>query len=275
MSYLGIDVGATKIAGGLVSNGEIKKTFEIKTKSKAKKEVVIAQVFEVISNLMGTGVKGIGIGVPTVVDDKGMLYETHNIPSWKKLNLKKIVEQKFKTPVLIENDAKCFAIGEKHYGKGKKFRNFACITIGSGLGTGIIINNKIYRGKNGCSGEFGHAPYKDGELENYCTKQFFSKRNLDAREVYEKALKGDAEAIALFEEFGNNLGEALAMVINALAPEAIILGGSISHANRFFKTSMIASLKKYTFKQSASGLKILYSSRYHSGILGAAALFKC
>ena len=169
---------------------------------------------------------GIGVGVPSVVDtQKGIVYDVVNIPSWKEVPLSDLLYQKFQVPAFINNDSNCFAAGEKIYGKGKSFQNIVGMTIGTGLGLGLIIDGKLYEGRNCCAGEFGMLPYLNENYEFYCSGQYFSNiKHVDAFEMHMKAQSGDPQAIKLFAEFGTHVGITIKSIIYAYDPEIIIIG---------------------------------------------------
>src|SRR5690606_24955530 len=113
--------------------------------------------------------------VPSVVDvDKGIVYDVQNIPSWKEVPLKAIMEERYGVPVQVNNDANCFALGEKYFGQGRDSKAFIGLTLGTGLGAGIILNDKLYAGPNCGAGEFGMVPYLDYHYEYYASGQFFT-----------------------------------------------------------------------------------------------------
>jgi glucokinase len=216
-----------------------------------------------------------GVGVPSLVDvDKGIVYEVQNIRSWKKVPLRRILEDRFLKPVYVNNDANCFAVGEKYFGKGRKYRNFVGLTLGSGLGAGIIINNRLYTGRNCGAGEFGTIPYRDAILERYSSGQFFmSQYGLRGDQIYARAKKGNKTALNIFKQYGKHLGDALMIIMLAVDPEAIILGGSVSAALPFFEKPMRERMKIFPYAHALSRLVIEKSTRPQIAVLGAAALF--
>jgi len=224
--------------------------------------------------LITNNTRAIGIGVPAIVDSlKGIVYDVQNIPAWKEVHLIDILEKKYNISVHINNDANCFAMGEKLYGKGKDFQNFVGLSIGTGLGMGIIINNKIYNGVLSGAGEIGMIAYKDGILEQYTSSFFFSNTcGLSAKEVHDRAKQGDDMALTTFSEFGTHLGEAINTISYLFAPEAIILGGSIRKAYSFFKESMHQKINLFAYPEQIKNLKIETSELAESAILGAASL---
>ena len=274
MKVIGIDVGATKISAGLVNNNKLIKILKTNTEAHKSQNEIIKNITKLIDQLIDNSVKGIGLGVPAIIDlKKGMAYEAANIPSWKKVPLKQILEKKYRIPVKINNDAKCFALGENKFGEGKGYDSMAGITIGTGFGTGIIIEGKIYCGYNCGAGEFGQIKFKDKDIDFYCSGEFFLKKyKLKGEQLQERAERKDQKALKIYREFGDNLGKALSTVINSIDPELIVLGGSVSQAYPFFKQSMLSSLKQNIYQRTFSRLKIKVSKNKEISVLGAASL---
>lgn len=273
---VGVDIGATKIHIGLVQNGVMLDELKFPTPANAPEEQVIAELMNGIGELAGTDFSGIGIGVPGLVDEaEGTVYDLWNIPSWKEVFLKKHLEEHFSKPVYISNDANTFALGEKAYGKGQAFKNFVGVTLGSGFGTGIIIDHKLYSGTLSSAGELSDIPYLDQSIEDYCSGKFFQKQfGLDGKEVYALARQGDAQAMEIFQQYGTHLGNALKLILNILSPEAIFLGGSVSSSYPFFKDALQERIQSFPFKRVSSQLLIAPSEIANISILGAAALIK-
>lgn len=273
MSCIGLDLGATKMNAGLVVNRKITKIVSDKTKAQDAQKKIIKQITGLLDQLIDSKVESIGIGVPGLVDKEGVTYEAVNMPDWIRVPLKTILEKKYRLPVFVSNDAKCFALGEKYFGQGKKYRNIAGITLGTGIGTGIIINGKLYYGANGGAGEFGQAQYRDGIMEHYSSAQFFQRiYKMTGDEVYGLALKGDEKALAIFKEYGYHLGKTLSLIVYAVDPQVIILGGSVVQSYNFFEKAMKESLQESSYLLTYSRLKITVSDDPNMAILGAAAL---
>ena len=257
-ALLGIDIGGTNINIGRVENSKVtEETYKAVDKN-ATKDKILALLFEAIDKVIKPNVVAIGIGIPGVVDQlTGIVYDIQNIPAWKEVALKEIIEQKYGLPVSINNDANCFALGEKIFGKGKNYENFIGLSIGTGIGTGIIINNRLYNGVLCGAGEVGMLSYKDGIIEDYAGSFFFSnKNNINAKELSERASKGDEDALKLFNEFGIHVGEAVKAILYMFAPEAIIIGGSISKSFPLFKNSLEISLNSFAYQKQIQNLKI-------------------
>ncbi|MBR9706201.1 ROK family protein [Candidatus Pacearchaeota archaeon] len=275
MSVIGIDLGGTKIKVGVVSNNKLCKVISKKINSKASKNNVIKQIMDVIDIVFTKDIEAIGVGVPAIVDvDKGIVFEVNNIASWKNVKLKKILEKKYKVPVIINNDANCFALGEKYLGCGMNFDNVVGLTLGTGVGAGIIINKKLYSGKNCGAGEFGEVLYNCKNYEVFCSGQLYSKYNLDGKTLSNGARKGNKKFKKIFNEQGYHIGKLLATIANSVDPEIIILGGSVSNDFKFFKKSMMKSLKESTYARTYSCLKIKKSNNPDIAVIGAAFLYK-
>ncbi|MBM3284858.1 MAG: ROK family protein [Candidatus Aminicenantes bacterium] len=274
-AIVGVDLGATKVSAGRVEENRVAEHFTSEISTGESEALVLDEVIGAVEKVFRPFVGGIGVGVPSLVDvEKGVVYNVQNIPSWREVPLKKILERRFERPVLVNNDANCFAVGEKHFGKGKKFRNLAGLTIGSGLGAGVIIDGRLYCGSNCGAGEFGSVPYRDSILERYCSGQFFLREHgIEGSELYAMARRGDEAALEIFREFGGHMGEAVMIVMFAIDPEAIILGGSVSRAFPFFEEAMREKLKAFPYPHATQKLVVAASDESQMAILGAAALY--
>jgi glucokinase len=271
---IGIDLGGTNIRGGLVNGKELKNIRSEKINQKASAEEIVMQLFNVTEKLINESVTAIGIGVPGLVDEEhGIVFDVINIPSWTQLPLKQLMEERFHVPVLINNDANCFAVGEYYFGKGVEGDSMVGLTVGTGLGSGIILKGKLYSGKTCGAGEFGMIDYLDHYIEYYASGQFFKNvYDVDGELIFEKAKSGDATALKMYQEFGTHLGNAIKTILYALEVDKIILGGSVRHALPYYETCMWERLRTFAFKRTIDNLKIQVSDLENSGILGAAAL---
>lgn len=272
---IGIDLGATNIRGAVVSNEAISDIVSRRIHVKGTQEEVLEDVYWLVDHLINDEIKGIGIGVPSVVDvERGIVYDVIHIPSWKEVHLKEILEKRYKIPVFVNNDANCFALGEHYFGKGQGVADMVGLTIGTGLGAGIIINNHLYAGKNCGAGEFGMVDYLDQNYEYYASGSFFSNvYGLNGEEVYKKAQGGDENSLKLYDELGTHLGNAVKMIMYTYDTGLIILGGSVPKAFDLFEKPMWERIKTFGFPKSIEHLEINISELANSGILGAAALY--
>ena len=271
---IGIDLGGTNVRCGLVENGNVIKRLSESCRSNQPESVVLEQIKGLIRQLINPSVKGIGIGVPSVVDvQKGIVYNVLNIPSWQEVHLKDIMEAEFGIPVRVNNDANCFALGEHRCGAGKPFQNTLGITLGTGVGAGIIINNELYCGTNTGAGEIGPLPYLEHTLEFYCGSAFFVKYyNTTGKEAEKLADNGDANALKIWEEYGKHMGMLVKVVLFVYDPDAIIFGGSLSNAFSYFEKAMRKEMETFDYPETIKKIQILVSTRNDISILGAAAL---
>lgn len=271
---IGIDLGGTNMRVGLTDGATLVNSVIEPCPSKEAEEVVINQLKRQIAQLMSEDVTSIGVGVPSVVDcQQGIVYNVANIPSWKEVHLKEILEKEFGVPVAVNNDANCFALGVWKYGEGKGTRDMVGLTMGTGIGSGIIIDGKLYNGVNTGAGEIGSLPFKDADYEFYCSSRFFSDLHGDTGANFGKrAQAGDAEAVAVWKEFGQNVGELIKAVLFTYAPEAIIIGGGIASAFSLFEAPMRASLESFPYPANVAATRIMPSTLPNAAILGAGAL---
>jgi len=287
MKYIiGVDIGGTNIRAGLILNNKIIKKTEVKTETSKGKNAVIENIVKAVNSVMTKNVAGIGIGSPGPLDHKkGIIINPKNIP-FKNINLKVILEKKFRVPVFVDNDANCFTLGEALYGSGKKHNCVIGLTIGTGVGGGIVINKKIFHGRMN-AGELGHTSINFNGIKSKCgnigcLEEYVSARGImriakgmkakTPLDVYELALKGNKKAIKVFEKMGFYLGIGVVNFVNIFDPDVIIIGGGISNAWKFFSKSV-----KETVKERAYVNKnpiIVKSKLKHAAILGAASLVK-
>jgi glucokinase len=259
---IGVDIGGTEIKAGIVSNNKILKKAVLKT-GKTKKEVV-NNILKSINRLFSKKIKAIGVGCPGPADyEKGIIGKTPNLPL-KGVNLKKIISKKFKKRVVISNDANCFVLGEAIR---LKKRNAVGLTLGTGVGGGIVINGKLYRG-NGNAGELGHCTIKfdgpkgiiNGDLESYISAKAIRR---DYGKSPDRLKSGKA-----WNSVGEKLGIGISNLINAFDPDVIVLGGGISRAFNLFKNGMNKEINKRAIRKVP-----IVKGKEDSGIIGAACLY--
>ncbi len=283
MVYVGVDIGGTNINSGLVKKGRIIKESTRKTNVKRGKEAVIQNILKCIKEVLSSDTKAIGIGCPGPIDlERGIIKNTPNLPL-NNVNLRSIINKKFGIPVFLDNDANCFTLGEAVHGVAKNSNIVLGITLGTGVGGGIVINKKIFHGK-GNAGELGHITINfngpkskcgnNGCLESYISARAIMKRTIglnvkNPREIYELAEQKNKKALKILEETGFYLGVGLANLINAFHPEIIVIGGNISNSWKFFKKKLKETIKK---RALFNDVKIIKSRLNGSTILGAASL---
>ncbi len=277
LKLIGVDLGGTKVNVGLVEGNKILgNIFEKLPKDSKSEWDVINIIIDLIKIQLGEQkVEGIGIGVPSIVDrEKGIIHEVQNIPSWKEVPLADILKKEFDLPVFIDNDANCFAYGEFKFGLGTGYKHLVGLTLGTGMGSGIITNGHLMGDANCGSGEFGMIPYKDGIIEDYCSGKFFKNfYDSNGEELMILAKKGDSMAIEAFKKFGEHLGNAVKTILYAVDPQVIIVGGSVVNSMEFFETSLARSISDFAYKKVLEEFEVLYSKTSNIALLGAASLY--
>lgn len=270
---IGVDIGGTKMAAGLVSNGKVIKKVSKPTPANDDSKIVLDRVLELIDEIITHDVTKIGVGVPSIVDPKsGTVYEVVNIPSWKEINLKKILEDRFKIPSFINNDANCFVLGAYTDPELNDLNDIVGVTLGTGVGVGIVANRKLVCGRNNGAGELSGIQYKDSTYENYCSTPFFIRRNTSGKEMAEKAKANDKAALEIWREFGQNLGIFLQTILLAYDPEYIVIGGGISHAYNFFKEGMEEGMSTFPYARTLKNIRYGVTSVPDVSLVGAAQL---
>lgn len=271
---LGIDIGGTNIKTGVLVGSQLIDIRSIPTPSMETQEFILETISDVIQSYIHHDFFAIGIGIPGLINaEDGIVLNLSNIPSFRKVHLRDFIQARFNRPVFINNDANCFVLGEYKFGKARIFKNIVGITLGTGLGAGIIANGHLYCGFNCAAGEWCSVPYLDKDFEHYCSSKFFiSEYDIKAKSMAKKALEGDKHAIKAYQEYGHHLGELIKYILYTLAPQAIILGGSIRKAYPLFQDSMMSSIASFRYPSVGQNLKILISDLDETGIHGAVAL---
>ncbi|MDE3124412.1 MAG: ROK family protein [Bacteroidota bacterium] len=308
---IGIDIGGTGTKFGIVDRlGNVLFSSEISTKKHIEIGTFIADLQASLTPMIekagGIGrIKGIGVGAPNGNYYTGTVEYAPNLP-WKGiLPLAKLVQDEFKLPVVLTNDANAAALGEMMYGAAKGMKDFIMITLGTGVGSGIVANGKLIYGHDGFAGELGHTTIipdgryhpgtgKKGSLESYASAtgvtttalellanseresvlRKISKEKIDSKKVYEAAIAGDVLAQEIFEFTGKILGMALANFIMFSSPEAIILFGGLTKAGELILSPTKKHMEENLIQVFQNKVKILVSHLNESdaAILGASAL---
>jgi glucokinase len=308
---IGIDIGGTNTKYGLVNHrGEIIKKGELKTDDYTEINDYIDVLYETLMPIVDRNtsdgkVKGIGIGAPNGNFYTGTIEYAPNL-QWKGIiPLTKLVTEKFGLPSSLTNDANAAAVGEMNYGAARGMRDFIMITLGTGVGSGIVANGQLILGHDGFAGELGHTVIRpggrkhwsteiDGSLEAYCSatgialtaKELMEERKeetmlrkydpeqLDSKIVFECAQKGDAIAKEVYRFTGQILGEALANFIMFSSPEAIVLFGGVIKAGDYILKPTREHMEKNLLPIFQNKVKLIFSElkEADAAILGASAL---
>ena len=294
VTTVGIDLGGTKIAaapvqGTTLISSEIRKE---PTPQANNSEEILDLMAKMVDEISETNeVAAVGISTAGMVNDKGeMIGSCGNIPSWKGTKVKKELEAKLKIPVFVENDANCAAYGEYMAGSGKDYKSMIMVTLGTGIGGGIIFNDQIWRGAHFGGGEIGHLKlhsnktrrctcgawdcweaYASGTGLNNTARTFMANPNIDNYKLMEMYNHGDTDAIEVISVWHDHVAQGIATLTNSLDPEAFVIGGGLAHfinypkLNKKVKDKVVDALKPF--------VNIIEGKLENdSGMIGAACL---
>jgi len=297
---IAIDLGGTNLKIALLDSKYkiiYKQTYQ--TKTFFKKESLITAIVNSVRNIVNKGgfrkkdILGIGLGLPGPIDvEKGLVHFFPNIPGWKDVNLKRILERRLKLPVFLDNDANLMCLAEHKLGSAKQATNAVCLTLGTGVGGGVIINGSLYRGSTFAAGEIGHIPVNitgprcncggfacleayvgNKRIEGEARRLF--KRNISLEEVSYLAKKNNKLAEALWDGVGRYLGRALVGIVNLLSPDCIVIGGGVASAGKILFDKIREVVSTEAMPVQARGVKIFKAKLgYDAGLIGAAILVK-
>lgn len=299
---LGIDIGGTNIKVGLVnSSGKVFARTNLATRTFVRnKTKLINALVNCLQDILQENrltkrdILGIGVGLPGLIDaERGIVNFLVNIPGWKKVPLKKIIEKRLGIPTFIDNDVNVMTLGEWEFGAGRGIKNLVCITLGTGVGGGLVVNNEIFRGEGFSAGEIGHIPLNEkgpkcncggyGCLETYVGNKYLSKKgqkifknkNIALETITARASRGDKKAIQFWNETGTHLGNGLAGVVNVFNPTCIIIGGGIANAHKYLFKAIKKTIKKRAMRIPADMVKIIRAKLGNdAGIIGAQVLVR-
>lgn len=300
---IGIDAGATNIKVGLVNPANYKIIYrtQLSTSNYTLKRENLIQAFVRIvefvlkeKNLSWKNIFAVGLGLPGPIDSqKGVVYFLPNIPGWKNVPLKRILESKLKMPVYVENDVNLVTLAEWKLGAAKGIKNLLCITLGTGVGAGLILEDKLYRGKHFLAGEIGHNPINEfgpkcncggqAHLERYVgnkyilaqARKIFKEKDLTLEKISYLSAKGNKAALKIWQDVGRRVGIALCSAVNLLNLEMIVVGGGVSRAGKPLFDSIRKTILKSAMPTLAKQVRVVASKlSSDAGILGAAILTK-
>ena len=283
MNILAIDIGGTMIKYGLVSSdGKILSTDKIKTESSKGLNNILNKIDNIFKRYKENN--PVGIAVSGTGQINGMIGKVIGgnpiIPNWIGTNLVKILEEKYNLPIVLENDVNCVALGEKWIGAGKDLSNFICLTIGTGIGGGIILNNQLFRGENFVAGEFGHILIKKGEFEQFASTTALIRlvkertgNTLNGKEIFDLEKKEIVEYQEVISEWIENLTDGLSSIVYCFNPANIILGGGVIEQGEVLINRIKNSLFKKIGLQFKEKLNIIQAKLgNNAGMIGASYL---
>ena len=313
MIVLGIDIGGMSIKGGVIRDtGEVLDHFSVPMDKYADPKDSIGAMNRFIVEWLDTHsydekISGIGLGVPGILNkETGVVASSPNLPKWLDFNIKEFVENYTHLPVKIVNDASAAVLGEFHFGSGKNYKNFIMITLGTGVGGGIIINNELYDGKDGMGAQLGHALIeingrqctcgRKGCLEAYASATALIKETKKAIETHPDSLlhevcnelgkvsarapfiaerRGDAVGHQIIEDYVMYLSEGLLDICNIFRPDAIAISGGVANEGKPLIDRIIKYMsdRNYGYVGAPVTEIKLPELGYDSGKIGAASLF--
>lgn len=303
----GVDIGGTTVKIGLFDKeGCVLDKWEIPTVKDNEGTSILPDVAQsLLAKMKEKGITeedlaGIGVGIPGAVDEEGTAVAGAVNLGWKPFNIPKVLNAYINVPVRAANDANAAAFGEMWQGGGKGYKDMVAVTLGTGVGGGIIVNGEILTGATGAGGEIGHIHMNDEETEECgcknkgCLEQYASatgivrlaKRRLakddapsvlregtlSAKSIFDAAKSGDEVAVSIAEEFGLYLGKGLAAVANVVNPEVFVIGGGVSKAGEILISLVEPNFKKYAFPPCRGAKFALATLGNDAGIYGAAGL---
>jgi glucokinase len=297
---IGIDLGGTNLKIALLDlSCRIKKKHIFNTSSFVQKESLIRAISDsVLKIISGSGLNksqlaGIGMGLPGPIDaDRGIVHFFPNIPGWMEVGLKKILEKGLSIPVFIDNDANLMALAEYELGAARGCKNAVCLTLGTGVGGGLILEGKLFRGSSFAAGEIGHMPINEKGpgcncggvacLESYIgnrrimqlAKKIF-KRQISLEELSSLADHNNKKAVRIWKKVGSRLGVALVGVVNLLNPDCIVIGGGVANAGRILFDSVEETILSRAMIVQAKAVKVVKAKLGNdAGMIGASLLVK-
>lgn len=307
---IGVDLGGTNITIALVDlKGKIKNKVKISTQADKNAEFIVKTIIEnikvLVQDVQRSQLIGIGIGAAGQIDHlRGVIKFSPNL-HWRNVPIVKEIKKEFNLPVYIDNDANVACYGEFLFGAGQGSQNIICVTLGTGVGGGIIINRKIYRGAGGGAGEIGHITVESngrkcncgnhGCMEAYvgaphirerCIEKIKSGRKsivtrivegslakITPKVLEEAAFYKDKLSQEIWQETGMYLGVGLASLINIFNPEKIIIGGGVANAGTLLSGPMLKTIKERALAVSLQDVKIVRAKLgEEAGVIGAAML---
>lgn len=287
---LGIDIGGTKIAAGLVgATGKVSRFETQPTEAARGAKHVLATIRNMIAGRMDHSVTAIGVGIAGQVDhERGILHTSPNLPGgFGNLCLAELLRREFRVPVVMENDARCFALAEATYGAGKKYDRVVGVTIGTGVGGGMVGGGLLVRGAENTAGEFGHmiidaaGPLcscgKRGHLEAFSSlsgiaRQF--REIADARELVQLYQSKDRRARRVVEVGAHALARGLTNILVVANPDCIVLGGGLANFHQYINLALREVPKLVPFVHLAKTPLLFSKLGAQAGVIGAALLTK-
>lgn len=306
---IGVDIGGRSMKFGLFTkDGEIQAKSNIITRTEDDGINILPDLYEHLKkiiekyDLTDEKLLGIGIGIPGPILNKAIIKRAVNLGWKEETNVKSYLEERLNVKVLVENDANVAALGEMWKGSAEGYKNLVMVTLGTGVGGGIVVDGRIVSGTTGSGGEIGHMPFLETPLKRTCgcgghrcleqvasapgieqiaqdylfeNDKYSSLRELDlisAKDIFDEAKKGDEYANNIVNIYNNHLGRGLGIISAIVDPEVFVIGGGVSHAGEFLIKGLKKSYQEQAFSVTANCEFKLASLGNDAGIFGAARL---
>lgn len=265
MAYIGIDIGGTKCAVVRGVGADIEKKVRFDT---SDLDTALSRILGETEKLMSDDIEAIGVSCGGPLDSgRGIIMSPPNLPGWDDVHITEMLSERFSVPSYLCNDADACALAEWRYGAGVGARNMAFLTFGTGLGSGLILDGRLYTGTCGMAGEIGHVRlYEDGHIgygkrgsaEGCCSGGGIAQYGKgSAKELAERAEAGDTEALAIYKKVGEDLGRTLSILIDILNLDTIVIGSIYARSRSLIEPSMRQMIECEALTQSAAVCKIL------------------
>lgn len=290
MKVIGLDIGGTAVKYGLLDeNGVILELGEFPTEAEKGVENLFKNICKVIDKYLSDDILGIAVSGTGQIDGTigKVIGGNPIIPGWIGTNLVEKLEDRYKIPAVLENDVNCAALGEKWLGAGKNSENFVCLTIGTGIGGGIILNGDIFRGDTYVAGEFGHIQIvksgeeclcgKKGCYERYASATALVKmvkektgKTLNGKEIFELEKSGDKEIKEIVDRWIDYFTDGLSTIAYIFNPSLVVIGGGVTKQGEYLLNRILVSLDSKLGINYKKNLKIKFAELgNNAGILGA------
>ena len=312
---IGIDFGGSFIKMGLVDDrGRIRRHLSLEVRKNLSQPKLFERICQAVETLRertgrrGQTLLGVGMGLPGLIDtERGFVHFLTNVPGWKNLPFAQKMRQRLHLPVFIDNDVNLMTLGEATFGAAKGFHHIICLTLGTGVGGGLILNGTLYRGATLSAGEIGHMPVSRkgplcpcgsyGCLERYVGNEAIvaaarrrlrcgepsilprllngNLRRMTPQTVHQAARRGDRLSRRVWEEIGEWIGIALAGLVNVFNPERIVIGGGVSKAGAFVLNPIRRTIRERALKEPSKQVSVVRAALGNeAGIIGAATLVR-
>ncbi len=293
MNIIAIDIGGTEIKYGLVSSrGEVIFSSSLLTEASKGVEQLLEKIYGIVEELKTNRILGIAVSATGQIDGSigKVVGGTDLIPGWIGTNLVEILEKRYSVPSVLENDVNCAALGEMWMGAAKGKENFLCLTIGTGIGGGIVLKGELLRGESSVAAEFGHIQIVKNGLQcgcgnRGCYQSYASTtallrlaeektgKKLNGKEIFDEVHKNNKKYIEIVNEWADYLTDGLSTLIYIFNPSLIVIGGGVSKQGEFLKSIFQKSLEKKVMKNYLDILEIKMAERGNdAGMLGASYL---